>query len=162
MGITTLKEYMRMGESSKHQKEERRQYTRVSTNLYITYTMPGAESNEAGVFVTKNASGGGFGFESFEKIPLGTVFELTIHLPTLPFPLEAKGKVVRVDKTRLYGRYEVGISILKIAEEDRRELIKYLVSTIFTQNDCNALFGGEEKNFKEIFKEDSYCEIETP
>ena len=128
---------------SQEAKDERRKFTRVATNLYITYFIPGVEKREAGVFVSKNVSGGGILFESFREIPIGTVFELSIHLPTSPSPLPAKGKVVRMEKTRPYGRYDVGMSLVEISERDRRELIKYLVSTLITRSDCDSLFGTE-------------------
>ena len=123
---------------------ERRQFTRVATNLYITYTIPGGGAKEAGLFVTKNVSGGGILFESFREIPVGTVFDLSIHLPSSFAPLVAKGKVVRTEKTRPYGRYDVGLSLVEISEAARRELVKYLVSTVFTKKDYEALFGDEE------------------
>lgn len=154
-----------MGEhfqSQEKAKRERRRYTRVATNLYITYSMPGAESSEAGIFVSKNVSGGGILFESFREIPVGTVFDLAIHLPTHPFPLSAKGKVVRLEKTRPYGRYDVGMSLIEISEKERRELIKYLVSTLFTQNDCESLFGTEEEWQSSIFEESLLKRVSRP
>lgn len=127
-----------------HSSGERRQFTRVATNLYITYTIPGGGEKEAGLFVTKNVSGGGILFESLKEIPVGTVFELLIHLPSSFRPLPAKGKVVRIEKTRPYGRCDVGMSLVEISEADRRELIRYLVSTVFTKKDYEAVFGEEE------------------
>ena len=136
-------------------KNDRRKYTRVATNLYITYSIAGSETSEAGIFISKNVSGGGILFESFREIPVGTVFDLAIHLPTFPFPLSAKGKVVRIEKTRPYGRYDVGMSLMDIAEEDRRELIRYLVSTLLTSTDCESLFGAEEAWKESLFEENS-------
>lgn len=124
--------------------EERRKFARVATNLYITYSFHGGNATEAGVFVSKNISGGGFLFESLREIPVGTIFDLSIHLPTTTFPLPAKGKVVRIQKTRPYGRYDIGMSLIEIQEKDRRELIRYLVSTVFTKGDCESLFGEEK------------------
>lgn len=146
-----------MGEQLRFQektKSERREYARIATNLYITYSIPGKESFEAGIFVSKNVSGGGILFESFREIPVGTVFDLAIHLPTFPFPLSAKGKVVRLKKTRHYGRYDVGMSLIEISEKERRELIKYLVSTLLTQKDCESLFRSEEEEEDSIFEEE--------
>ena len=138
--------------SHENAKGERRKYTRIATNLYITYSITGKKTTEAGIFVSKNASGGGFLFESFREIPVGTVFDLAVHLPTLPFPLSAKGKVVRIEKTRPYGRYDVGMSLIEISEKDRKELIKYLVSTLLTQGDCQSLFGTIEAWEESIFE----------
>ncbi len=124
---------------------ERRKYARVATNLYISYTIDGSETHEAGVFLTKNVSGGGILFESFREIPIGTVFDLSINLPTHVYPIVARGKVTRVQKVRDYGRYDVGLELLNIGELDRRELIKYLVSTVFTKEDCETLFKEKQK-----------------
>ena len=124
---------------------ERRQYARVETNLYITYSMEGSPQTEAGVFLTKNVSGGGILFESFKEIPVGTVLDLSMHLPTSRYALQAKGKVARVDKTRNYGRYDIGLSLVEISERDRRELIKYLVSLVFCAGDYATLFKEREK-----------------
>ena len=152
-----------MGEpfqSRANAKIERRKYSRVATNLYITYSVPGKGITEAGIFVSKNASGGGVLFESFREIPVGTVFDLAIHLPTLPFPLSAKGKVVRIKKTRPYGRYDVGMSLIEISEEERRELVKYLVSTLLTKSDGESLFG-EDKWKESIFEIDPFKRLDT-
>ena len=135
-----------MGEPLRHRKKqfrERRKYTRFQTNLYITYSLPGKEARDASVFITKNMSGGGILFESLREITVGTVFDLFIHLPTTPYPLTAKGKVVRVENTRSYGRYDIGMSIVEIFEKDRQELIKYLISTMLTRADCEILFEKE-------------------
>ena len=136
--------------SHENAKNERRKYTRIATNLYITYSIAGAETRDAGIFISKNVSGGGILFESFKEIPVGTLFDLVIHLPTLPFPLSAKGKVVRIEKTRPYGRYDVGISLIEILDEDRKELIRYLVSTLLTQSDCESLFEANPLRRSEI------------
>ena len=153
MGIS-YKENMRMGDTlfSQEARDERRKFTRVATNLYITYCIPGTEEKEAGIFVSKDVSGGGILFESFREIPIGMVFNLSIHLPTSPFPLPAKGKVVRMEKTRPYGRYDVGMSLIEISEENRRELVKYLISTLITKADCDSLFGTEEFWKSSIFE----------
>ncbi len=146
-----------MGEQLRFQeneKSERRKYARIATNLYITYSISGKEFSEAGIFISKNVSGGGILFESFRQIPVGTVFDLAIHLPTFPFPLSAKGKVVRLKKTRHYGRYDVGMSLIEISEKERRELIKYLISTFLTQRDCESLFGTEEEEGNSVFEEE--------
>ena len=122
---------------------ERRRYARVETNLYITYSVKGSEQVEAGVFLTKNVSGGGILFESLKEIPVGTRLGLAIHLPTCSYALQAKGKVVRVEKTRNYGRYEVALTLTEISDRDRRELIKYLVSIVFCPGDYETLFTEE-------------------
>lgn len=131
-----------MGETISYQQteKERRKYARFETNLYITYALPGKGEKEAGVFITRNVSGGGFLFESLEEIAVGTLFDLWIHLPTSPVPLPAKGRVVRLQKTRTYGRYDVGMSLVEITEKERRELIKYLISTMMTKMDYRTLF----------------------
>ena len=88
-------------------------------------------------------------------MPIGTVFHLFIHLPTSAFPLPAKGKVVRIEKIRPYGRYDVGMILSEISEQDRCKLIKYLVSTVFTKADCESLFGPEKELKHPIFEEDA-------
>ncbi|MFH1858625.1 MAG: PilZ domain-containing protein [Candidatus Omnitrophota bacterium] len=142
-------------------KTERRKYARVATNLYIAYSLPGSESQEAGVFITKNVSGGGMLFESLREVAVGTLFDLAIHLPTSPLPLLAKGKVVRVKKTRPYGRYDVGVSLVEIHEEDRRELVQYLVATLFTKSDCESLFGKRESSGKTVGEEPEPKEVQV-
>ena len=133
---------------------ERRQYARIETNLYITYSMKGSHQTEAGVFLTKNVSGGGILFESFKEIPIGTIVDLSIHLPTCRYALRAKGKVVRVEKTRNYGRYDIGLSLVEISDNDRRELIKYLVSIVFCSGDYATLFSeaDQEASLNSIFE----------
>ena len=74
---------------------------------------------------------------------MGTLLDLAIHLPTCSYALQAKGTVVRVEKTRSYGRYEVALSLVEISEKDRRELIKYLVSIVFCVGDYETLFTEE-------------------
>ena len=123
---------------------ERRKYARVETNLYITYSTEGSSQTEAGVFLTKNVSGGGILFESLREIPVGTILDLAIHLPTCPYALQAKGKVARAEKTRSYGRHDIALTLVEISEKDRRELIKYLVSVVFCLGDYEALFTEEE------------------
>ncbi|MBI4435790.1 MAG: PilZ domain-containing protein [Candidatus Omnitrophica bacterium] len=131
-------------DSPKVQEDERRKYVRVPTNLYVAYTLPDSGRKEAGLFLTKNVSGGGLLIETFWEIPPGTILDLSIHLPTTFLPLSAKGKVVRVRKTRPYGRYDVGLSLIEISEKERRALIKYLVSIIFSKADYESLFRKEE------------------
>ena len=136
MGQQTIK-----GRSEQYM--ERRQYARVETNLYITYSTKGSPQVDAGIFLTKNVSGGGILFESLKEIPIGTLLDLAVHPPTCPYALQAKGKVVRVEKTRNYGRYEIALLLVEISEKDRRELIKYLISIVFCPGDYETLFTEE-------------------
>ena len=142
-------------------KDERRKYARVPTNLYVGYSVPGIETQEAGLFLTKNVSGGGLLIESLKEISVGTILNLSVHLPTTPFPLPAKGRVVRVRKTRPYGRYDIGLSLVEISERDRQKLIKYLVSIIFSKADYESLFRKEAYWEKLLFEETTPQEIRT-
>ena len=74
---------------------------------------------------------------------------------SLPFPLPAKGKVVRIEKTRPYGRYDVGMSLVEISEKERVELVKYLTSTLLTKRDCESLYEIEEEWKHSIFEEET-------
>jgi c-di-GMP-binding flagellar brake protein YcgR len=115
---------------------ERRKIPRLKDNIFILVNL---KSNQNGLFktVTKDISGSGLMFETERDIPKGSKLELEVYQPLdsfkrMIFSVLILAKVVwkrKIEKDNFEkgeNKYRVGVIFLKISEEDRKKILKYV------------------------------------
>lgn len=91
---------------------EKRTYRRVSVDCDIHYKMMDSNLDEEAVGRVANLSGRGLMFIAERGVPLNSELEIRISPGnTLTPPLHARVKVVRMEKQRRGGGYEIGAVI---------------------------------------------------
>ncbi len=113
-----------MGE--KDSARERRKYTRVALDAYITATLTEDKTAQERLFMSRNMSPGGIFLVSSEAYPMGTILKLKIHTPTTLKPIAVEAKVVWIAKDNNLQVMGVGLVFIKINETDKKELVKHL------------------------------------
>ncbi len=113
-----------MGE--KDSVRERRKYTRVALDAYITATLTEDKTAQERLFMSRNMSPGGIFLVSSEAYPMGTILKLKIHTPTTLKPIVVEAKVVWIAKDENSKVMGVGLVFIKISETDKKELVKHL------------------------------------
>ena len=69
-------------------------------------------------------SGTGMGFFWTKSLPPGTMLDIKLLLPTVPFrPIKALGEVVRTEERR--GKTWLGVKFTLLREEDREEIVRF-------------------------------------
>ncbi len=120
---------MNMGKSFK----EKRKFPRLDSSLLLHYQVYNTTEIVKDIFLTKDISEGGLSFSCPEDFKVETILELEILLPTKDISLKTLGKVVWSQEIEP-SKYDIGLSFVKINEEDRKALFSYL-----------SLFGREKK-----------------
>jgi c-di-GMP-binding flagellar brake protein YcgR len=120
------------------QRIQRRDYVRVAVLLPVELSgvmssAGGSAADQDNVLLIKtttiNISGGGFAFQHRKMIPLGTVFDVKLSLPSSPEPIPASARVVRVEaredanKKRIF---RMGVQFLAMPERVRSRIIRYV------------------------------------
>ena len=104
---------------------EKRKFPRLNSSLLLHYRVCDRADLPQDISLTKDVSEGGLCFSSPEDFAPETILELEIRLPTRDTPLKALGKVVWSRQIEP-SKYDLGISFVKIEEEDRKRLFSYL------------------------------------
>lgn len=113
--------------------KERREYIRLSETLKIVYKVIAPAGGQEGSF-TEDISGGGIRFSLGHHLKLGTVLELSLHLPEQNKPIVTTGEVVWMrEKNDIKLPYTVGIKFIKIDPFDRGKILNYIRQRI-TEN----------------------------
>lgn len=110
----------------KNKTGERRKFTRVVLDAYITATLTIDKAPQERLFMSKDIGPEGIFLVSRESFPLGTILNLKIHTPTTLKPIDAEAKVIRIQKeadSRVMG---MGLVLIQISETDKKELFKHL------------------------------------
>ena len=105
---------------------ERRKFTRVALDAYITATLTENKTSQERLFMSKNMSPGGIFLVSNESFPLGTILNLRIHTPTTLKPINVEAKVIRIAKDENSKVMGMGLAFTQISETDKKELVKHL------------------------------------
>ena len=108
---------------------ERRRFPRLDASVAIEYSILGKAPLKETAF-TKNISAGGICLIVYEKIEVNTILSLRINLGDNSDIIEIKGNVVWLSKFSMdpdkKERWDIGIEFIKINEEDRKRIFKYL------------------------------------
>ncbi len=105
---------------------ERRRFTRVALDAYISATLTDNKSFHEKLFMSKNLSPEGIFLACNESFPVGTVLSLKIHTPTTSRPIVVEAKVVRIQKDKDSHVVGMGLAFVHIDEADKKELMRHL------------------------------------
>ena len=72
----------------------------------------------------KNVGGGGLLFEHEKPIPISSILDITLTLPSKKKKISAQAKVVRLE-VKESGAFDIGIFFTKIDPEDKKMILKY-------------------------------------
>ena len=73
---------------------------------------------------TKNISAGGILFRSNQTLPVNSLVEVKIFLPSEPNPIDAIGEIRHMRRLKQSPEFDVGIRFLKIAHADQAKLLQ--------------------------------------
>lgn len=105
---------------------ERREFTRVAVDAYITATLTVNKAPQERLFMSKDICPEGIFLVSNEPFPLGTILNLRIHTPTTLNPIHVEAKVIRIAKDENSQVMGMGLVFTQISETDKKELLKNL------------------------------------
>ncbi len=106
--------------------EDKRKYTRVSVDAYITATLTTEKAFQERMFISSDISPEGIFLATNEPLPLRSILNLKIYTPTMSEPIKAEAKVIRLAKDENSRVVGVGVILTKISDKDRKELYKHL------------------------------------
>jgi len=104
----------------------KRKHTRVAVDAYVSATLTTDGAHAERIFTTKNISPEGIFLVSNESFPLGTILNLRIHTPSTLEPINAEARVVRVAKDANLRVIGLGLVLINMSEEVKKELLKHL------------------------------------
>ncbi len=110
----------------------------MDSSLLLHYRIYKKADFPKDISLTKDISEGGLCFSRPEDFGTGTVLELEIRLPTKNVPLKALGNVIWSRQIEP-SKYDIGISFVKIEEEDRKGLFSYL--SLFDREKKEGILG---------------------
>lgn len=109
---------------------ERRRFFRLNLLADLTFTRSSI-SEEEKVSLTKNISKGGICFIVYEQMSVGEILDLNVYLPDKNKPINVTGRVNWVKEFSIGDpvkgkRFDVGIEFLRISEQDKEEIERYI------------------------------------
>ena len=104
----------------------KRKHTRVAVDAYVSATLTTDGAHAERIFTTKNISPEGIFLVSNESFPLGTILNLRIHTPSTLEPINAEARVARVAKDENLRVIGLGLVLINMSEEVKKELLKHL------------------------------------
>jgi len=110
----------------KNKTGERRKFTRVVLDAYITATLTIDKAPQERLFMSKDIGPEGIFLVNNESFPLGTIFKLRIHTPTTSKPIDVEAKVIRIQKDENSQVMGMGLAFTQIKETDKKELLRHL------------------------------------
>ena len=102
--------------------QNRRSFRRIDAALNGRLCQLAAEYHP---LTTVNLSEGGFLFLVDRQLPIGSLLDISITLPSAGAPMNASARVIRVEEQGP-GRFETAIRIIDIAAADRARLAEYI------------------------------------
>jgi len=111
--------------------EEKRKFLRLNILADVIYTKTALRDKEK-LSLAKNISQGGICIICYERLQKSDILDLKIYLPEDRSPINALGRVAWI-KEFIIGdestgkRYDVGIEFIKINNQDRDKINKYVV-----------------------------------
>lgn len=101
---------------------ERRAYARINASCIGSFWIV---SSDYRYFTTKNLSVNGILFETDRSIPINTVIEMKLNIPTVSYQLTCKARVARVEEIDIE-RYDIGVKILEMNKKERKIFRAYV------------------------------------
>ncbi|MFH1202662.1 MAG: PilZ domain-containing protein [Candidatus Omnitrophota bacterium] len=114
--------------------EERRRFVRLNTLVKVEYAIIEKAGDGLGS-TTKNISMGGICLFLDKMIDKGTVLGLKIYIKEEVLPIQARGRVVWIEKFDMgegdkASHLEAGIEFSQISDADRQRLSKYIFRSL--------------------------------
>ncbi len=104
--------------------DERRDYPRNETKIALKYSYQNKESRRVSEgMVTLNVSKSGLCFSSDREIEIGTVLILKMNI--IDETISCKGEVVRSNKMKVLGKWDIGIVLNDIDNKKREKLVAF-------------------------------------
>ena len=101
---------------------EKREFARIAADWDILYKIVDETAMKTGKM--KNVGGGGLLFEHEKPIPISSILDITLTLPSKKKKISAQAKVVRLE-VKESGTFDIGIFFTKIDPEDKKMILKY-------------------------------------
>lgn len=119
-------------ENFSKEKEERRRYSRVESNLPIQFRNIRKSAELPTGSLTSNIGEGGVRFKSNGFFSLACRLIVEITLPTTPKPIKAISKVAWIKKLPSTDQYELGNQFLEISKEDKTHVMNFVNASLNT------------------------------
>jgi len=111
--------------------EERRGYIRTESSVSLTLDMKDAGIDKMITAVTRNVSATGLMVEADREVPVGSEGKMGIETPGSHNPVHATGKVVWCSPAEDGGKFNYGIEITSIEEDNKNTFLKFLCDAIY-------------------------------
>jgi c-di-GMP-binding flagellar brake protein YcgR len=114
--------------------DERRVFPRLDASVDVEYNILEKEGKRKRRSVSKNISVGGICLIVYEKIDVGDILALKIHLTDVDYIIEVEGRVVWSSHFTMNSdrrdRYDLGIEFVKISDSAQKILSQYVFRLI--------------------------------
>jgi len=118
---------------------DKRIHMRVAVDAYVSATLTTDGVHAERIFTTKDISPEGIFLVSNESFPLGTILNLLIHTPSTMEPINVEAEVIRVAKDKNLRVIGMGLVLINMSEEEKKELVKHLyLAYHYTETDKKA------------------------
>ncbi len=121
----------------KYSGKEKRQYTRIPFNYVVTCRDCAGNVESVSHFAfmhSKNVSAGGLLLESKYYYPPSTLLEVKLSIPSISHSIKIVGEVIRSDELKENNAYSLGVSFVRIDEEGRNILTKFIEDHLEIKN----------------------------
>lgn len=101
--------------------ENTRRFKRMRGNFLVKYQVAGLAGEPVAANV-RDVSGGGVRFWTKEFLPEGTLLRLSLLIPSMDYPFEILGRVLRTAQARHSGMHYFAVGFLEIPKGDQTAL----------------------------------------
>jgi len=104
---------------------EQREYIRLHKSVLVSHRVAGSLLGACSM--TRDISGGGLRFPTFQSLTPGAALNMDISLPGEKKPINALAQVVwQKEKAGVHTRFMMGMQFTRISEEDRIKIVDYV------------------------------------
>lgn len=112
-------------------EKEKRYYIRIDVSVPTELSISDKGNIEIVKGHAKNISASGVMVEVGEKLPVGTEADIEMSAPEASNPIHCKGRVTRTAASGKPGKYNCGMVITRIEEDNKNTFLKFLCDTIY-------------------------------
>lgn len=110
---------------------ERRGYIRTNTSVRLSVNLEDKAAAKTVIAVTRNISATGLLIETDESLPIGSNVSIDIDTPKANNPIHCTGKVVWAAPIANSEKFNLGIELMDIEEDNKNTFLKFLCDTIY-------------------------------
>ena len=104
------------------EEKEKRKFNRLSAYHLVKYKLASQSSWQQATASIRDISAGGVCLRAGEKIAKGSILQILINFPKLPYPLSGSAKVVWVKRLGRSNRFDMGLEFFEIEDLLRKEI----------------------------------------